>query len=43
MLTEIISLCFASYFFNGCASGKNMNGSFKKKLRGGFKNWIYKE
>jgi outer membrane protein len=36
MLTEIISLCFASYFVNGCASGKNMNGSFKKKkLSGG--------
>ena len=31
MLTEIISLCFASYFFNGCASGKNMNASLKKK------------
>lgn len=35
MLTEIISLCFASYFFNGCASGKNMNASLKKKRLSG--------
>jgi basic membrane protein A and related proteins len=31
MLTEIISLCIASYLVNGCAARKNMNLLIKKK------------
>jgi hypothetical protein len=31
MITEIISLCIVSYFFNGCASQKIKNLTIKKK------------